>query len=75
MSSFYCSSSAVTSEPNHEPFNSLAFNCAEEENDAVLKTIQKRAWTIPPDMIKDHTADAALLEKLRASFEELFRYD
>ena len=52
-----------------------AFNCTEEENDSALKTIRRRAWTSLLNKIKEHTADAALLAKLRASFEELFRYD
>lgn len=75
MSSCYCASSAVPSGPDYEPFDSPAFNCTEEENDAALKTIRRRAWTTLLNKIKEHTADAALLAKLRASFEELFRYD
>ncbi|KIM21081.1 hypothetical protein M408DRAFT_333668 [Serendipita vermifera MAFF 305830] len=52
-----------------------SFNCTEEENDGALKTIRRRAWISLLNKIKEHTADAALLAKLRASFEELFRYD
>lgn len=54
---------------------SSVFNCTEEESDAALKTIRRRAWTTLLNKVKEHTADAALLAKLRASFEERFRYD
>jgi hypothetical protein len=52
-----------------------AFNCTEEENDEALKTLRRRAWTALLNKIREHTADAALLAILRASFEERFRYD
>ena len=74
MNLFYYSTIPVTSGPDHEP-RFVAFNRAEEENDAALKTIRRWAWTTLPNKIKEQTADAALLAKLRASFEELFRYD
>jgi hypothetical protein len=72
VSSLYYSNAAVTRGPD---LDSVAFNSTEEENDTALKTIRRRAWTTLLDKIKEHTADAALLAKLRASFEELFRYD
>ena len=53
----------------------LAFNCTEEENDQALDTLRRRAWAALLNKTKEHTADAALLAKLRASFEERFRYD
>jgi hypothetical protein len=53
----------------------LAFNCTEEETSSALGTLRKRAWLALIAKIKEHTADAALLAKLRASFEDSFRYD
>lgn len=52
-----------------------SFNCTEEENNQALETLRRRAWTALLNKTKEHTADAALLAKLRASFEERFRYD
>ena len=54
---------------------SLGFNCTEEENDEALKTLRRRAWVTLLNKVKEHTADAALLAKLRDAFEEKFRYD
>jgi protein SEY1 len=53
----------------------LAFNCTDEENQDALNTLRRRAWNSLLGKIKEHTADAALIAKLRASFEERFRYD
>ncbi|PVF94313.1 root hair defective 3 GTP-binding protein [Serendipita vermifera] len=52
-----------------------SFNCTEEENQDALNTLRRRAWNSLLAKIKEHTADAALIAKLRASFEERFRYD
>ncbi|KAG8871574.1 Dynamin-like GTPase that mediates homotypic ER fusion [Serendipita sp. 405] len=52
-----------------------AFNCSEEENEAAMNTLRRRAWTALLNKIREHTADAALLARLRSSFEERFRYD
>lgn len=54
---------------------SLGFNCTDEENDDALKTLRRRAWVALLNKVKEHTADAALLAKLRDAFEERFRYD
>lgn len=53
----------------------LAFNCTEEETSLSLGTLRNRAWVVLNIKVKEHTADAALLAKLRASFEDSFRYD
>ena len=53
----------------------LAFNCTEEETSTALGTLRKRGWLALINKVKEHTADAALLAKLRASFEDSFRYD
>jgi len=47
---------------------SLAFSTA-------LGTLRKRAWLALNTKIKGRTSDAALLAKLRALFEDTFRYD
>ncbi|KAG8814598.1 Dynamin-like GTPase that mediates homotypic ER fusion [Serendipita sp. 399] len=52
-----------------------AFNCSPEENDTALTTLRRRAWTALLNKTREHTADAALLARLRSSFEEQFRYD
>ena len=46
----------------------LAFSTA-------LGTLRKRAWLVLNAKIKGRTSDAALLAKLRALFEDSFRYD
>jgi hypothetical protein len=53
----------------------LAFHCTEEETSTSIGTLRKRAWQALIIKVKEHTADAALLAKLRASFEDSFRYD
>jgi hypothetical protein len=75
VSFFDCSDHATALRPDHESFASQGFNFAEQENDAALKTIRRRAWTTLLNKIREHTADATLLEKVRASFKKLFRYD
>lgn len=51
------------------------FNATEEENTSSLKTLRKRAWQILRGKIDEQTSDANILSKLRATFEERFRYD
>lgn len=51
------------------------FNCTEQENDVALATLRKRAWLALRSKIDEQTTDAAILSKLRAYFEERFRYD
>ena len=40
-----------------------------------LATLRRRAWQALRAKIDEHTADAAIISKLRAHFEEKFRYD
>ncbi|EIW83198.1 root hair defective 3 GTP-binding protein [Coniophora puteana RWD-64-598 SS2] len=52
-----------------------SFNCTEEENEAALATLRKRAWLALRAKVDEQTADTAILGKLRSHFEESFRYD
>lgn len=40
-----------------------------------LVTLRRRAWQALRAKIEEQTADAAIISKLRAHFEERFRYD
>ena len=51
------------------------FNSTEEENTAALALLRKRTWLALRSKIDEQTTDAAILSKLRAHFEERFRYD
>ncbi|KAF9024586.1 root hair defective 3 GTP-binding protein [Hymenopellis radicata] len=52
-----------------------SFNCTEEENTIALAALRRRAWQALRAKIDEQTADAVILGKLRAHFEERFRYD
>lgn len=52
-----------------------SFDCTEEENATSLATLRRRAWLALRSKVDEQTADAVLLGKLRAHFEERFRYD
>ncbi|KAG5729475.1 Protein SEY1, partial [Termitomyces sp. T112] len=52
-----------------------SFNCTEEENVSSLSTLRKRAWLALRAKIDELTAEPVMLSKLRAHFEEGFRYD
>ncbi|KZT53832.1 root hair defective 3 GTP-binding protein [Calocera cornea HHB12733] len=52
-----------------------SFNSTNDEDDQALLTLRRRAWRALKVKIDEHTADSLLLSKLRASFEEKFRYD
>ncbi|KAL1746547.1 RHD3/Sey1 [Schizophyllum fasciatum] len=52
-----------------------SFNCTEEENTTSLATLRKRAWLALRAKVDEHTTDAAFVSKMRAYFEERFRYD
>ncbi|KAH9971137.1 root hair defective 3 GTP-binding protein [Lactifluus volemus] len=52
-----------------------SFDCTDEENDDALATLRQRAWAALRAKIDEQTADTAILTKLRAYFEERFRYD
>ena len=51
------------------------FNCTEEENTTSLATLRKRAWQALRAKVDEHTSDAVFIGKMRAYFEERFRYD
>lgn len=40
-----------------------------------LATLRRRAWQALRAKVDEQTADAAIISKLRAHFEEKFRYD
>ncbi|KAF5386149.1 hypothetical protein D9615_002595 [Tricholomella constricta] len=52
-----------------------SFNCTEEEDVSSLAALRKRAWVALRAKIDEQTADPVILGKLRAHFEERFRYD
>ncbi|PCH36110.1 root hair defective 3 GTP-binding protein [Wolfiporia cocos MD-104 SS10] len=52
-----------------------SFNCTDEENETSLASLRRRAWLALRSKVDEQTTDAAFLTKLRAYFEERFRYD
>lgn len=52
-----------------------SFDCTDEENSTALATLRRRAWLALRSKVDEQTADTVLLGKLRAHFEERFRYD
>lgn len=52
-----------------------SFDCTDDENSTALTTLRRRAWLALRSKVDEQTADAVLLGKLRAHFEERFRYD
>ncbi|KAH7927542.1 root hair defective 3 GTP-binding protein [Leucogyrophana mollusca] len=52
-----------------------SFNCTDEENTTAIASLRKRAWLALRAKIDEQTADTVILGKLRAHFEERFRYD
>lgn len=52
-----------------------SFNCTDEENSTSLATLRRRAWRNFRAKIDEQLSDVAILAKLRAHFEEKFRYD
>jgi hypothetical protein len=53
----------------------LGFNCTEEENTIFLAALRKCGWLALREKVDEQTADSAMLGRLRAYFEERFRYD
>jgi hypothetical protein len=51
------------------------FNCTEEENEAALALLRKRAWQSLRSVIDEQTADTVMVIKLKLAFEDKFRYD
>lgn len=56
-----------------DPF--IGFNCTDDENMHSLATLRRRAWQALRAKVDEQIADAAIISKLRAHFEERFRYD
>ncbi|KAJ3775731.1 RHD3/Sey1 [Lentinula raphanica] len=52
-----------------------SFNCTEEENAHSLAALRRRAWQVLRSKIDEQTADSIFVGRLRAHFEERFRYD
>ncbi|ETW80976.1 hypothetical protein HETIRDRAFT_410153 [Heterobasidion irregulare TC 32-1] len=52
-----------------------SFDCTDEENALALASLRKRAWLALRAKVDEQTADSVILGKLRAYFEERFRYD
>ncbi|KAJ3926565.1 MAG: RHD3/Sey1 [Lentinula lateritia] len=52
-----------------------SFNCTEEENAYSLAALRRRAWKALRSKIDEQTADSVFVGRLRAHFEERFRYD
>lgn len=52
-----------------------SFNCTDEENVTSLDSIRRRAWRNFRAKVDEQLSDVAILAKLRAHFEEKFRYD
>ncbi|TFK70615.1 root hair defective 3 GTP-binding protein [Pluteus cervinus] len=53
----------------------ISFNCTEEENTHSIAALRKRTWLALREKINEQTGETAILGKLRAHFEERFRYD
>ena len=51
------------------------FNCTEEENEAALALLRKRAWQSLRSVVDEQTADTVMVIKLKLAFEDKFRYD
>ncbi|KAG2363345.1 RHD3/Sey1 [Suillus spraguei] len=52
-----------------------SFNCTDDENVTSLTALRRRAWLALRAKIDEQTTDTVILGKLRAHFEERFRYD
>lgn len=62
-------------QPHPVRSSSLAYNCTDEENDAAIAILRRRAWTALHGKIMEQLSDHAILAKLRDRFEDSFRYD
>ena len=56
-------------------FALLGFNCTDDENTTALETLRRRSWLALRAKIDEQSVDTVILGKLRAHFEERFRYD
>ncbi|GAA6002408.1 hypothetical protein JCM10207_001105 [Rhodosporidiobolus poonsookiae] len=52
-----------------------SFNSTSVETEAALTLLRRRAWLALRTKLEEHTAEAALLVKLKLVFEDKFRYD
>ncbi|GJJ06363.1 Dynamin-like GTPase that mediates homotypic ERfusion [Clathrus columnatus] len=52
-----------------------SFDCTDAENTLALAVLRRRAWLALRSKIDEQIADTALIGKLRARFEDKFRYD
>ncbi|KAE9403661.1 root hair defective 3 GTP-binding protein [Gymnopus androsaceus JB14] len=52
-----------------------SFNCTEEENTLSIAALRRRAWQALRTKIDEQTSDSVFVGRLRAHFEERFRYD
>lgn len=51
------------------------YNCTDEENTAALSTLRARIWLALRKKLEEQTSDATILNTLRTTFEDRFRYD
>lgn len=51
------------------------YNCTSEENEAALKTLRRRIWVSLRRKLEEQTSEATVINTLRTTFEEKFRYD
>lgn len=54
---------------------SSGFNCTDDEKDAALSLLRRRAWLALRSKVDEHTAEGPMLVKLKLVFEDKFRYD
>lgn len=69
------SASLPSTSLNHRTNTPLGFNTTDEENEASLAALRKRAWLAFRSKVDEQTADNVLMSILRSHFEEKFRYD
>ncbi|KAF8348393.1 RHD3/Sey1 [Amanita rubescens] len=53
----------------------ISFNCTDDENATSLAELRRRTWQALRAKIDEQLAETVILGKLRAHFEERFRYD
>ena len=55
--------------------NRVDYDCTSEENQAAQQILQARAWLVLRRKLEEQTSDATILNTLRTTFEDRFRYD
>lgn len=53
----------------------VAYNCTSEENEAAISTLRSRTWVSLRRKLEEQTSEATVINTLRTTFEERFRYD